>query len=120
MRHRFSRLAPRGTTTMPAQLTSDPPAPVPSPYDGTASFPDDGRPPAPPAGRARAGLTILLLVVPFAGLAAAVWLAWGHGLGLTDLLLAGGFYALTGLGVTGGFHPVGYPPAVTPGRPARG
>ena len=104
---------------MPAQLTSDPPAPVPAPYDGTASFPDGGHPAATPAGRARAGVTILFVVVPFAGLAAAVWLAWGHGLGLTDLLLAGGFYALTGLGVTVGFHRLLTHRAFTASRPLR-
>ncbi len=74
------------------------------PYDGTASFPDSGSPVTTAAGRARAGVTTLFVVLPFAGLAVAVWLAWGHGLGLTDVLLAAGFYALTGLGVTVGFH----------------
>jgi fatty-acid desaturase len=42
--------------------------------------------------------------VPFGGLALAVWLAWGHGLGLADILLAAAFYLVTGLGVTIGFH----------------
>jgi stearoyl-CoA desaturase (delta-9 desaturase) len=89
---------------MPAQLRAAPSAQPPPPYDGTASFPDGGQPVTTAAGRARTGVTALFVVLPFAGLAAAVWLAWGHGLGLTDLLLAGGFYALTGLGVTVGFH----------------
>ena len=55
-------------------------------------------------GRVRAGVTIAFVVVPFAGLAAAVWLAWGHGLNLADILLALAFYVITGLGVTVGFH----------------
>ncbi len=29
-----------------------------------------------------------------------VWLAWGHGLNLTGVLLAAAFYLVTGLGVT--------------------
>jgi hypothetical protein len=49
-------------------------------------------------------VTIAFVVVPFAGLAAAAWLAWGHGLSLADLLLAAAFYVITGLGVTVGFH----------------
>ena len=49
-------------------------------------------------------MTIAFVVVPFAGLAAAVWLAWGHGLNLADVLLALAFYVITGLGVTVGFH----------------
>jgi stearoyl-CoA desaturase (delta-9 desaturase) len=34
----------------------------------------------------------------------AVWLAWGHGLRLADVLLATALYLVTGLGVTIGFH----------------
>ena len=49
-------------------------------------------------------MTVAFVVVPFAGLAAAVWLAWGHGLNLADVLLALAFYVITGLGVTVGFH----------------
>ncbi|MFD0632299.1 acyl-CoA desaturase [Catenulispora yoronensis] len=49
-------------------------------------------------------MTALLVLAPFLGLAAAVWLFWGHGVGLTDLLLTGFFYFLTGFGVTVGFH----------------
>jgi stearoyl-CoA desaturase (delta-9 desaturase) len=49
-------------------------------------------------------VTAAFVIVPFAGLAAAVWLAWGHGLGWADLLLAAVGYLVTGLGVTVGFH----------------
>jgi stearoyl-CoA desaturase (Delta-9 desaturase) len=73
-------------------------------YDGTAPFPGYGRPPSSAVGRARAGVTLSLVLVPFAGLGAAVWLAWGHGLGVADVLLALAFYVATGLGVTVGFH----------------
>ena len=30
----------------------------------------------------------LIVIVPFAGLAVAVGMLWGHGIGLTDVLLA--------------------------------
>ena len=73
-------------------------------YHGKAPFPGGGEPPLTAVGRLRAGVTGALVIVPFAGLAAAVWLAWGHGLGLADVLLAAGFYVVTGLGVTVGFH----------------
>jgi stearoyl-CoA desaturase (delta-9 desaturase) len=49
-------------------------------------------------------VTTAFVVVPFAGLGAAVWLAWGHGLDLADILLAVAFYVITGLGVTVGFR----------------
>ena len=68
-----------------------------------------GRTPGTVQGWARVGVTIAFVVVPFAGLAAAAWLAWGHGLNLADVLLTVAFYVITGLGVTVGFH-----------RPARG
>ncbi|MFJ5986229.1 acyl-CoA desaturase [Lentzea sp. NPDC092896] len=46
----------------------------------------------------------LFTVVPALALAAAVPLAWGWGLGWTDIGLAVFFYSLTSLGVTIGFH----------------
>jgi stearoyl-CoA desaturase (delta-9 desaturase) len=49
-------------------------------------------------------VTAAIVVVPFGGLAVAIWLAWGHGLRLADILLAAAFYLVTGLGVTIGFH----------------
>lgn len=44
------------------------------------------------------------VVVPFLAVLAAVPVAWGWGLGWTDLALAVVFYAITGLGITVGFH----------------
>ena len=82
---------------MPSRLTADD-------YDGTAPFADDDRPPGTFQGRARAAATATLVIVPFTGLGVAVWLAWGHGLNLADILLAVVFYVITGLGVTVGFH----------------
>jgi stearoyl-CoA desaturase (Delta-9 desaturase) len=73
-------------------------------YEGTEPFPDVGAPPRTAAGAVRIAVTLAIVIVPFAGLGVAVWLAWGHGLSLADVLLAVGFYLVTGLGVTVGFH----------------
>jgi stearoyl-CoA desaturase (Delta-9 desaturase) len=74
-------------------------------YDGTVPFPASYVPPSAPAQRA-IQLTVMTLIVavPFAGLVAALWLLWGHGVGLAYLGLAAFFYLLTGFGVTAGFH----------------
>jgi stearoyl-CoA desaturase (Delta-9 desaturase) len=88
-------------------------------YDGTAPFPDDGNPPATTEGRARVGVTAAFVILPFAGLAAAIWLAWGHGLGLTDVVLAAIGYLITGLGVTVGFHRLLTHRSFTAARPLR-
>ena len=59
-------------------------------YEGTEPFPDAGGPPRTVAGAVRVAVTVAIVVVPFGGLGAGVWLAWGHGLRLTDVLLAAG------------------------------
>jgi stearoyl-CoA desaturase (Delta-9 desaturase) len=46
----------------------------------------------------------VFVIVPMVALIAAVPLAWGWGLGWTDVALAVVFYALSGLGVTVGYH----------------
>ena len=86
----------RGPAGTPLRLTE-------ADYDGTTPF-TGGSPPGTFQGRARAAATATFVVVPFAGLGVAVWLAWGHGLNLADILLAAVFYVITGLGVTVGFH----------------
>jgi len=91
------------TGIAPAAAGTPSPATV-AEYDGTTPFTDDAAPPATFQGRVRAGVTAAIVAVPFAGLAVAVWLAWGRGLNLADVLLAVGFYVITGLGVTIGFH----------------
>ncbi len=74
-------------------------------YKGTEPFPGGGdTPPRTFEGGVRVAVTAAIVLVPFGGLAVAVWLAWGHGLNLTDVLLAVAFYLVTGLGVTIGFH----------------
>lgn len=71
-------------------------------YDGHAPFP---RPAAPArAGIVAVTLTAAIVIAPFLALGAGIWLAWGNGITLTDLLLAAVFYVVTGLGVTVGFH----------------
>ena len=69
---------------------------------------------APPGGpkpvlagrrpRAEAALVYAFTLLPVLALAAAVVLAWGHGLSPLDVGLAIGFYLLSGFGVTVGFH----------------
>ena len=43
-------------------------------------------------------------VIPFLALGVAAWLAWGHALRLSDVLVAMILYVVTCLGVTVGFH----------------
>lgn len=81
---------------MPEQTTED--------YDGVAPFPDAGLTTDTVGGPVQVAVAGAITGIPIAGLIAAVWLAWGHGVGLTDMLLMTGLYVLTGLGVTAGFH----------------
>jgi stearoyl-CoA desaturase (Delta-9 desaturase) len=78
---------------------------APASYNGSGRFPAPDAPARPPLERA-IQLTVISAIValPLAGLAAAVWLLWGHGVGFADLGLALFFYLLTGFGVTVGFH----------------
>ncbi len=46
----------------------------------------------------------MFLIVPFLALIAAVPFAWGWGLGWTDIGIAVGFYIVSSLGVTVGYH----------------
>ena len=67
-------------------------------YDGTIPFPDTAAGGLPIGGRVQVVVTSVIAVTPLAGLAVAIWLAWGHGVGVTDLLLMTVLYAVTGLG----------------------
>lgn len=71
-------------------------------YDGTSPFPEAEE--RVPAGRLQVALTGAIVVLPLIALGAAVLLAWGRGVTLTDLMLAAILYVVTGLGVTVGFH----------------
>jgi stearoyl-CoA desaturase (delta-9 desaturase) len=46
----------------------------------------------------------LFVIIPFLALATAIPVAWGWGLGWHDVVLSVVFYAISGLGVTVGFH----------------
>src|ERR1700683_3312907 len=74
-------------------------------YDGAGAFPADNDPlPSVALRIMRLTVAAVLVAGPFAGLAVAVWLLWGRGVGLADIGLAVFFYLLTGFGVTVGFH----------------
>ena len=47
---------------------------------------------------------LLVVVVPFLALVAAVPLLWGRGISTVDVVLAVAFYAVSGHGITVGFH----------------
>ena len=71
----------------------------------------DERPAAGPKpvfeGRKRRGeqtALYLFIVVPFLAFLAAVPVAWGWGLGWTDVALFVAFYVVSGLGITVGYH----------------
>jgi acyl-CoA synthetase (AMP-forming)/AMP-acid ligase II/fatty-acid desaturase len=49
-------------------------------------------------------LAWVMVVTPLVGLAAAIWLSWGRGVGLTELGLLAGMYVATVLGVEVGLH----------------
>jgi stearoyl-CoA desaturase (delta-9 desaturase) len=74
-------------------------------YDGTGSFPAVDAP-AQTRSQRIVQLTVTGLIVagPLVGLAAAVWVLWGRGVGLMDIGLAAFFYLVTGFGVAVGFH----------------
>ncbi len=73
-------------------------------YDGTGPFPGSAGVASTGLSRSRGVSAGLIVMVPFAGLAIAVAMLWGHGIGLADVLLAVGLYAVTAFGVTVGFH----------------
>jgi hypothetical protein len=69
----------------------------------TSQVPPDDFDPEPKGAGARI-LIAVFVGVPFLALLAAVPLAWGWGLGWHDIVIGGIFYAVSGLGVTVGFH----------------
>ncbi len=74
------------------------------PYDGVSRFPDESTVEATGATALRAAITIALVAGPLLGMAAVAWLLWDRAFSLTDLVIAGVFYVVTGFGVTLGFH----------------
>ncbi|MDX3638663.1 acyl-CoA desaturase [Streptomyces sp. MB09-02B] len=92
------------TVPSPAEAPPDPARPTHA-YDGTVPFPSDG--PAPARGgaeRVYVAVTAAIVVLPFLALGAAGWWLWGSLIHPADIVLALVFYAVTGLGVTVGFH----------------
>jgi stearoyl-CoA desaturase (delta-9 desaturase) len=73
---------------------------IPDPTAGGPG-PDEVLVPAPLAGKLA---TLAAIILPPLGLAAAIVLAWGWGVTWVDLGLLAGFYLLTAVGITVGFH----------------
>ena len=48
--------------------------------------------------------TVVITVLPFLGLLAAVTMSWNEAVGLTDLMLFLGLYVICGFGITIGYH----------------
>ena len=81
----------------------------------------DHHPSRPHASAAVVGrvITALLIVSPVAAIAVSVPLLWGHAVHLRDLVLAAFLYAVTGHGVTVGFHRLFTHRGFTPKRPLK-
>ncbi|MFM9996392.1 MAG: acyl-CoA desaturase [Phycisphaerales bacterium] len=61
-------------------------------------------PPAPPGTYAQKFWSLLCVVVPLAGLAAAIVLLWGTGVEWVHLILMLAGYVVSGIGITVGYH----------------
>ncbi len=61
-------------------------------------------PRSPRGARAEQWLVGVFVVVPFLAVVGAIPFAWGWGLGWRDLVIAAVFYAISGHGITVGFH----------------
>ena len=86
----------------PAEAETGQPAAGP----GSNSAPAPGPKPMLDGTKAPGEQTALFIfvIVPFLAVLAAIPVAWGWGLGWTDVVLFVGFYMMTGLGITVGFH----------------
>jgi stearoyl-CoA desaturase (delta-9 desaturase) len=76
-------------------------------YDGTSPFDAFGETTIEEHGaprRIQVALTLALVVLPVIGVALAGWLTWGSGLGWVEVGLFLGFWLVSGLGVTVGYH----------------
>jgi stearoyl-CoA desaturase (Delta-9 desaturase) len=58
----------------------------------------------PDAARFQRRLTLVVTMLPFLGVIAAIWMFWGNGLSVVDASIFLAFYTVAGLGVTVGFH----------------
>src|ERR1700735_585919 len=74
-------------------------------YDGSDAFPVSSGPAQTATQRTvQLVVTGVIVVGPFAGVVAALWLLWGTYAGLADVGLAAFLYLVTGFGATAGFH----------------
>jgi len=76
-------------------------------YDGTSPFDDFGELRTEEHGgvrRAQVAVTLLLVIGPVLAVCLAVWLAWGRGIGWVEVALFVGFWLVSGIGVTVGYH----------------
>jgi stearoyl-CoA desaturase (delta-9 desaturase) len=62
------------------------------------------KPLEPREARFQRRLVLVVTILPFLGFIAAVWTLWGTGLSMLNAAIFLFFYAMTGLGVTVGFH----------------
>jgi stearoyl-CoA desaturase (delta-9 desaturase) len=76
-----------------------------SPLEPLSSSDPEGAGGAPAVvGRVQKALTLLLVIGPAAGLAAATALLWGRAVNVSDVVMGTVFYLVTGFGVTVGYH----------------
>ena len=87
--------------TSPAGIATLPPAPPNAPAAARTVRPD-----VEPDETSRTGQILVgtFVGVPMLALLAAAPLAWGWGLGLHDIVIAVVFYAISGLGISMGYH----------------
>src|SRR5262249_61434587 len=86
-------------TAVPDTILAGLPSPGPRPQ--RTPLPDTEPEPSSAGSQFLVGLFV---VVPLLAVVAAVPLAWGWGLGWHDLLIAGAFYMVSGMGISMGFH----------------
>ena len=88
-------------TNTPGSATLAPPPTAALPVNGRAALPEID---PEPNGTFERVLTGVFVAVPMLALLAAVPLAWGWGLGWREVVIAVVFYAISGLGISMGFH----------------
>jgi stearoyl-CoA desaturase (Delta-9 desaturase) len=100
MEPRFTSLSQVHPSTLTERSCDPPPS---KPVATAPSSPGSG-PVGPPRERLDHAANIVAMTLPLGLLGFAAWRAWGGALRLSDLLVLAIVYALTGLGVTVGFH----------------
>ena len=90
--------------------------PEPLPASDPAGSDDQERPVVHPAQKL---VTVAIVAGPLVGLAVVIPWLWGGAVNLSDILLALGLYALTGFGITIGFHRLFTHSGFTPNRALR-